>query len=565
MKVVTMRSRRTCYSVPGALLACAVALALVAALLPAGSAQAYFNFGTVSVSTGSSSLSVAAGSSVSTSVTVSPTSDEQTEGCGMAKCPQVCSDDDVAEAGYTCFDANGQCTCAGKSYSTYYTEISASSSNSSVATATVSGGTLTVKGVSAGTATITVTGSLRQWTDGASTVSVTVTQASSSSSGSSGSGSSSASSGSSGSSGSSSSSGSSKSSKKSGSSSSSSSGSSSDSSGSSSSDDTISILEEADTTDSTDDELNETVVKTVAGTVYTVEINDYLVTSDEFAKLERKKDQLIMWAGPSSTAPDYSWTYTKADVDVDSAYVEYDPEVDISSLGTGNVANIMEQSAGGMVLAFAHSGQLPGTATIYANADGYFADGSEVGLYCFDEDEKRFELVEEGVEVVDGYVSFAIDHCSTWALSADDLTAYEVQEANTPGAAASSAASDEGADGGGMGAAAVVLALAALVVIAAVVAAIVLRRRRGRAQAGAAEPAADADETSDDGAEGPAGGEGAAETDVAPAAEDAAPAAEDVATPAEGETASDPAPAQPEGAGAAEPVATQDGPDGDPA
>ena len=263
------------------------------------------------------------------------------------------------------------------------------------------------------------------------------------------------------------------------------------------------------------------MVKTVAGTVYTVEINDYLVTSDEFAKLERKKDQLIMWAGPSSTAPDYSWTYTKADVDVDSAYVEYDPEVDISSLGTGNVANIMEQSAGGMVLAFAHSGNLPGTATIYANADGYFADGSEVGLYCFDEDEKRFELVEEGVEVVDGYVSFSIDHCSTWALSADDLTAYEVQEANTPGAAASSAASGEGADGGGSGIAAVVLALAALVIIAAAVAAIVLRRRRGRA-ASAASQGTEAEEAAAGGAGEATGGEGEAEPDAAVAADDAA-------------------------------------------
>ena len=518
----TAKPRRA-LSTPAAMLAVALVIALVAALVPVTQAQAYYNFGTVKVSTGSSSVSVSVGSTVSTSVSTSPSSDDQTVGCGMAKCPQVCTDDDVIEAGYTCFDSNGQCTCAGRSYSTYYTETTASSSDSSVATASISGGTLTIKGVSAGTATITVDASLRQWTSGSTTVTVTVKESSSSSSSSS-SGSTSSSSSSSGS------------------------GSSSKSSGSKSSasdsDDTIAILEEADTTDSVDDELNETVVETVAGTVYTVEINDYLVTSEEFAKLEEDEDQLIMWSGPSSDQPDYSWTYTGEDVDQESANLDYDPRIEISKLGTDDVANIMEQSEGGLVMDFAFEGALPGTATIYVATEGYFDDGETLSLYCFNEEERCFEEADQtDIEVEDGYAHFKLDHCSVWALSADDLSAYEVEETNTPGAASESvsadAGSDEGseedagatveetADEGGIDLATLLIIIAALIVVVAVVVVLVLRNRRANApqeaapEEAAAEPGASAEEASAEEAEAPA------EEAEAPAEEAEAPADED--------------------------------------
>jgi hypothetical protein len=156
---------------------------LALALLVAVPALAYYNYGTVGISTGSSSLSVTAGQTVQTSVALNPASDSQTLGCGMSQCPQVCNSDSVVAQGFSCFDANGNCTCAGSSYSTYYTEVSASSSNSGVASAYVSGNTLVVMGKSAGTATITLTASLRQWSSNSCTVTVNVAAAPSASGG----------------------------------------------------------------------------------------------------------------------------------------------------------------------------------------------------------------------------------------------------------------------------------------------------------------------------------------------------------------------------------------------
>lgn len=388
------------------LMACALVLLLVSAFVPVSKAEAYYNFGQVGVYAGVSSLSVQAGSTAQTSISVDPSSDSQTLGCGMAKCPQVCTSEGATAAGYTCFDTNGQCTCAGRDYSTYYPEVSAQSSNSGVATAYVTGSTLVVTGHSAGSATITVNASLRQWQSSSTTVQVSVTEPAST--------------------------------QPSGGSSGGASSSDSSSSGASTPAPSASVIPEAATaTDSRDDALNETVVETVAGKVYVVEKNSYLNIADELAKIVDTSDQLIIWSGASSDKPDYSWTFVGSDVDATAAATPFDATIAISKLGTGDVSNIMKQAKDGLVMEFSHSGKLPGTASVYVKTSGTFSDGMELRLYSFNEQTKRFELAQDDVVKVEaGYASFKIDHCSSWVLSTDDLTKYQVEETNTPGAIA---------------------------------------------------------------------------------------------------------------------------------
>ena len=395
-----LKNRFGAYSVPAALAVCGLALALVVALLPISKAAAYYSFGTVEVSSGSSHLSVTAGSSASTSISVTPSSDNQTLGCGMAKCPQVCEDEGAVSAGYHCFDTNGQCTCAGSSYSTYYPEVSAQSSNSGVATAYVSGGTLVVTGHSAGSATITVNASLRQWESNSTTIDVEVSAPVSS-------GSDAATSGSSG----------------------------AQVSGNEASN--TAIPEAAQASDAVDNALNEVVVETVAGKVYKVQANGYLNTAEQLNKIKGTQDQAVFWSGSSSEKPDYSWTFVGTDITDASQNLSFDPTITVSKLGTGDVSNIVKQAKDALVMEFAHAGALPGSASLYVLASGVYADGTELSLYTFNTQTKRFELAQaDKVRVSDGYASFKIDHCSTWALSTDDLTSYQVEEVNTPGAIA---------------------------------------------------------------------------------------------------------------------------------
>ena len=111
--------------------------------MTATNAWAYFDRGPVKVNAAQSNVSVAVGKSITVSVSTSPSSDKQLPGCGMAECPQSCGEKN-------CLNADGECTCAGTTYKTYYTDVNVSLGNSSVAKASYSNGVLTIKGVSAG-------------------------------------------------------------------------------------------------------------------------------------------------------------------------------------------------------------------------------------------------------------------------------------------------------------------------------------------------------------------------------------------------------------------------------
>ena len=130
-------------------------------------AFAYFQRGDVKIKAGKQSVSLEQGGSESVSVTLTPSSSQQLPGCGMAECPQSCGEKE-------CLDANGECTCNGTTYQTYYAYASAASSNTSVATAKYDNGTVSIKGVGPGTATITLTASLRQFTSTSTTIQVIV-------------------------------------------------------------------------------------------------------------------------------------------------------------------------------------------------------------------------------------------------------------------------------------------------------------------------------------------------------------------------------------------------------
>ena len=114
-----------------------IALVLAAPCLSLES-EAYFNRGSVSLSLGQKSVSLAAGSSASVSAAVDPIKQDQLPGCGMAECPQTCGDG--------CLNESGECMCAGTEYKTYYADVSAASSDASVASASWENGTLTITG-----------------------------------------------------------------------------------------------------------------------------------------------------------------------------------------------------------------------------------------------------------------------------------------------------------------------------------------------------------------------------------------------------------------------------------
>ena len=496
----------------------ALALATACALCFPAQAFAYFAKDPVGVYLGAGSLSLTSGQTGTVSVSVDMWSEQQLPGCGMAECPQACGNLTTpwGEVG-GCLNAAGWCQCAGTSYITAYTTLSVSSSNPSVARATVSGGVLSVQAYSAGTCTLTVYSSLSKHREGSTTMTVNVSDpvsaAPSGGGASGGSGSGGGSSGGGAPSGGGASGGYyvAPSGNVGGGS-----GSGSDSGGSggvSVSAAGASATAAAAAAASSGGGEQRTVVEMEAengAKVIVVEATDTAAAAEELAKIKGTEGTCTFWSGGTLESPAISWTFKGADLS-DEDDLNVDPAVSVTEKGSGDVAELLADVGKSIVMDFAHTGDLPGPAEVYVRTSGVYEDGAVLGLYRYDEDAKRFRLEQEGVEAKDGYAVFSIDHCSTWALSDEDLAALGLpeDEADEDGAAGADDAAGEvdasQVDVHAQDGAPYLIAGAAALAVAAAVAAGVLVARRRRAAAASEEEGAGEAGAADAGAEDEAG------------------------------------------------------------
>ncbi len=357
-------------------LAALVACMLVWDMMPA-QAFAYFNRGAVGVSLGTQSVELAAGQTSSVTVAMTPASDEQTEGCGMPKCPQGCS--------ASCTDENGQCGCAGKEYSTYYPSAIAISSDSNVAVATYSGGALTVYGKQAGEATITVRASLRQFTDGETTLNVKVT------------------------------------------------GSADGRSTNSSSNAYVDVPESAQ---ASQEDKADVVDKTVMGrAIHMVRIGDSLDAQAHLAQLAGVDGDVTFWSGDTYYHPDYSVTFRGAECSSDGLF-PFSAALSVATQAEGQLYQALSGKDCFVVVDFSQKGALPAPATVYAQANGAIGDDKDVALFSYDSGSKSFVREDAQASMVGGYATFTVSEGKTYVVSCRDLTT-EANTVVTGGAAAS--------------------------------------------------------------------------------------------------------------------------------
>ncbi|MVM54268.1 hypothetical protein [Gordonibacter urolithinfaciens] len=358
-----MVSKTTVIETDGArrtLLGLALTIALVLALLPT-QALAYYNRGSVSVALGTTGVEVQAGATASVTVAITPASDDQTEGCGMPKCPQGCSD--------TCADENGQCRCSGPDYKTYYPTAVASSSNASVAVATYSGGALTVYGKSEGEATITVRASLRQFTDAEDTLKVTVSgTAAGAQAGS------------------------------------------------------AAFVDVPETAAAVQEDKADIVDKTVMGRpVRNVRINDACDAAARLAEMAGIDGDVTFWEGDTYYHPNYSLTFNGTTYDA-SAVQPFDVNLAVSTEAEGVLNQPLSGVQGFVAVDFAQKGALPAPATVYAQAKTALSDDDSVALFSYDGGAKAFVREEAPAAMVGGYATFTVQEGKTYVVSSRDLT-----------------------------------------------------------------------------------------------------------------------------------------------
>ena len=333
-------------------------LALVMAItgvMTCADSFAYFQRGSVNVYAGRGSVSVTQGSSASVSISFSPSSSRQLPGCGMAECPQICGEKD-------CLDANGECKCAGTVYQTYYPTASVSSSNTSVATASYSGGVLYINGISPGSATITVRASLRQFSSTSTSINVTVSgRSETATSGTSSSG------------------------------------------GGSQGKVSAKSVDKKDKKNKNDESTkareNGETVKSDRGTINFVQISDGKMGKEYLEKIMGKKEYVDFQKKDESDTVLYTWEFLGTDL---NEARDMDLNLDFSRKAFEGCKYGSEEDS--VYLKRGDEDALPGKASTFIRVSDWFKDSDKLYLYSFASDD-GVKMMESGLSVENGYVT----------------------------------------------------------------------------------------------------------------------------------------------------------------
>lgn len=344
----------------------------------ATSAFGYFDRGPVKVTAAQNNVSVVAGKSVTVSISTSPSSDKQLPGCGMAECPQTCGEKN-------CLNADGECTCAGTTYQTYYTDVNVSSSNSSVAKASYSNGVLTIKGVSAGETDIKITAMLRQYTSTSDTIHVIVSGASNNTN----------------------------------------TNINTNQNGNKQNPTTGSVEVVTPTEENTEEntqqpaqtDIQNYTVNSDKGLIHFVQIQDGVMGKTDMEAVMGKEESVVFQKKDTSGTVLYSWEFSGKNLKQPE---DIDFNIKVENTLPENLKNMVKGNS--LYVDFAHDGNLPGTATVNIQVSDLFNTDSVLNLYYYNEETGELELTAEQLKTENGYVSFSVDHCSSYVLTDGDLT-----------------------------------------------------------------------------------------------------------------------------------------------
>lgn len=187
------------------------------------------------------------------------------------------------------------------------------------------------------------------------------------------------------------------------------------------------VKDEIVKSDAVNDVLNNEVTSSTETKVDVVSDAAPTLSADLFSAVKANNKDITVGVVNSQDYLLYSWTFKAATLN------NTDKNVDLT-LNVSDTKNDDIVALTGVdelvYLNFAYHGELPGTATLHTYVGKWFQNGDVVYLYYYNEELNRVEVVgdNEGLKVVDGYVDFDINHCSTYFLSGH--TADEVKAVN---------------------------------------------------------------------------------------------------------------------------------------
>lgn len=385
---------------------------------------AYYNRGTVSLSLGTHNVSIVSGDKTNISVTLDPSSRTGLVGCGMPDCPQNCG-------GGCGNEVTGECPCAGNEMVTKKATATVQSSNGTIAKATYSesSGKITVTALNPGTVTITVIGSLWQYTDSESqNITVTVTEKTSesnpdlnnpqkSTNNNESTNNSQLSQNTVGHNGSSTS-GSNLTNQKNNNNSGGAviKGGESPKNTNSQVQDNPNSHETVknDKTDIPDNYEIDANMLNQKVEIITLETNG-TTKKEKFSQMKSENDFVIFQKKDSNDNVLYSWTFSGNDI---ASPMDLDMTINFPDNDIKGVSDCY-------YLSFNHDGPLPGKGIISVHMPNKYSDGDTLKLYLYDPETEDFQLLSEDVKVKAGYASFELTHCSDYILTTSLINSNE--------------------------------------------------------------------------------------------------------------------------------------------
>lgn len=112
------------------------------------------------------------------------------------------------------------------------------------------------------------------------------------------------------------------------------------------------------------------------------------------------------------------WSFPKEELNTDTTDANLGVDETLSDTGAAVVESKLPEGVTAQTVSFAHSGELPGTATVQVPLTQQLDTNEELGLYYIDEETGKLELQDTEVTVENGNLQFDIGHCSSYLVAA---------------------------------------------------------------------------------------------------------------------------------------------------
>lgn len=111
----------------------------------------------------------------------------------------------------------------------------------------------------------------------------------------------------------------------------------------------------------------------------------------------------------------YSWSFEKDEFKKHE--FDFDLGIEFTSPNKDDIDKLVDNDIKRKYISFNYHGALPTTATIKVPVSDSFKEGEKLMLYYYNPDKDVIELISSNIKVINGNVSFDIEHCSDYFLS----------------------------------------------------------------------------------------------------------------------------------------------------